>query len=97
MIRLYGKTDCGLCAAAKDKLHKLGLNFEALNLEDFTQPHEGWRRDRSCEISAAYAIIDKLPLIEVDGEYHDYPSAMRRLKQSGVTVAKERATTTPEN
>ena len=96
VIRVYGKPGCGLCEAAKEKLGRLGLEYQALNLADFTELHEGWRTDRSCEILAAYRLIDKMPVVEIDGDYHDYPTAMRLLKER-IQNVKEGAVVAAEN
>ena len=95
-IKVYGKPGCGLCEAAKDKLKKMGLMYEALNLSDFTELHDGWREDNSCDVLAAYMLIDKLPVVEINGQYMDYPSAMRQLK-GRAPVVEERATAAAEN
>jgi glutaredoxin len=94
VVKVYGKPGCGLCEAAKDKLKIMGLKYEALNLSDFTELHDGWREDRSCEVLAAYMLIDKLPLVQINDQYMDYPSAMRQLKkrpdeEKGATTAAE--------
>jgi glutaredoxin len=81
VIKVYGKPGCGLCEAAKDKFRMMGLAYESYNLSDYTEYHEGWRNDRSCEILAAYRLLEKMPVVEIDGEYLDYPSAMRRIKE----------------
>ncbi|MHC4914576.1 MAG: glutaredoxin domain-containing protein [Planctomycetota bacterium] len=95
MIKVYGKNGCGLCEAAKDKLQKMGVKYEALNLTDFTELHDGWRDDNSCEVLAAYMLIDKLPLVQINDRYMDYPSAMRQLKNRA--PMEKRATTAAEN
>lgn len=95
-IKVYGKAGCGLCDAAKDKLKRMGLKYEALTLSDFTDLHDGWREDNSCEVLAAHMLIDKLPVLEINGQYMDYPSAMRQLKNRAPAV-DERATTVAEN
>jgi glutaredoxin len=95
-IRVYGKPGCGLCEAAKQKLSMMGLEYQALNLADYTELHEGWRTDRSCEVLAAYRLIDKMPVVEIDGDYHDYPTAMRLLKDRRQNV-KEGAAVVAEN
>ena len=95
-IKVYGKPGCGLCEAAKEKLGMMGLEYQALNLSDYTELHDGWRTDRSCEILAAYRLIDKMPVVEIDGSYHDYPSAMRLLKDR-VHSSKEGAAVVAEN
>ena len=95
-IKVYGKPGCGLCEAAKQKLKMMGLEYQSLNLADYTELHEGWRQDRSCEILAAYRLIDKMPVVEIDGEYHDYPTAMRQLKER-MQETKEGVPATAEN
>jgi glutaredoxin len=95
VVKVYGKTGCGLCEAAKEKLKRMGLRYEALNLGDFTELHDGWRDDNSCEVLAAYMLLDKMPILEINGQYMDYPSAMRQLKRG--TAVEERATTVAEN
>ena len=96
IIKVYGKAGCGLCEAAKDKLKKLGLKHEVLNLSDFTELHDGWREDNSCEVLAAYTLIEKLPVVQINGQYMDYPSAMRQLKNRAPSEG-ERATAAAEN
>lgn len=83
-IEVYAKQGCGICDAAKDKLARLGLNFEARDLDESIRPHAGWREDGSIEVLAAYAMIDnRIPVIRIGAEFHDYPGAMRRLKTMG--------------
>lgn len=80
-IEVYSKQGCGICSAAKEKLERLGLEFKAVDLQEAIAPHAGWREDETVEIMAGYAMIDNhLPLIRIEGEFHSYPSAMRRLK-----------------
>ncbi len=89
-IQVYGKQGCGICESAKSKLERLGFPYQAHDLEQFTEPHEGWRDDKSVDILVAYTLNDqRLPLIRIDDEYHDYPSAMKRLK--GFTKEKRAA------
>ncbi|MHC4199756.1 MAG: glutaredoxin domain-containing protein [Planctomycetota bacterium] len=80
-IEVYSKQGCGICSAAKEKLELLGLDFKAVDLQEAITPHAGWREDETVEIMAGYAMIDNhLPLIRIEGKFHSYPSAMRRLK-----------------
>ena len=80
-IEVYSKEGCGICAAAKDKLRKLGLPFDTHDIETAVEPHEGWRADGSTDVLAFYAMIDNhLPVIRIDGECTDYANAMRQLK-----------------
>lgn len=79
-IRVFGKRGCGLCEAARDKIGRLGFEFEPLDLQRFTEPHEGWREDDSVSVLSAYTLLDKIPLIQIGRDFMDYPSAMRRLK-----------------
>lgn len=87
-IAVYAKKGCGICDAAKDKLGKMGFSYSAFDLQTTIEPHEGWREDGSVDVLAAYALIgNKLPVIRIDSEYHDYPGAMKRLKTLGVSAA----------
>ena len=80
VVRVFGKVGCGLCEAAKEKIQRLGFEFESLDLYRFTEPHEGWREDNSVSVLSAYRLLDKLPVIQVGRDFMDYPSAMRSLK-----------------
>ena len=85
-IEVYSKKGCKLCKAAKDKLAMMGADFKTFELASAVTLHEGWREDDTVEIMAGYAMIgNRLPLIRIEGEFHSYPSAMRRLK--GVDAA----------
>jgi glutaredoxin len=80
-IDIYSKEGCGICNAAKDKLARMGLEYSSHDLQTTIEPHQGWRSDGSVDVLAAYALIgNKLPVIRINDEFHDYPSAMRRLK-----------------
>jgi len=80
-IAVFGKKNCGICDAAKDKLNKMGLDYEAHELADYTTHHDGWRDDDSAGLLASYLMMDKLPIIRINEKYHDYPGAMKRLKK----------------
>jgi len=81
-IEVYSKEGCGICESAKKNLARLGLPFDSRDIESMVQPHEGWRRDGSADVLAMYAMIDNhLPIIRIDGECTDYPTAMRRLNK----------------
>ncbi len=87
-IDVYSKKGCGICDAAKDKLARLGLQYKNQELQAMIEPHQGWREDNSVDLLAAYAMIgNRLPVIKINDEYHDYPSAMRRLKGLGTRAA----------
>ena len=81
-VDLYGKAGCAMCLAAADKLVLLGLEFEKHEISTYVDYHEGWKEDGSVEISSAYYMFDqKLPIIRVDGDFFNYPGAMRRLRR----------------
>ena len=82
MIKVYGKSGCGLCEAAKDKLRKMGFEFESCDLPSTVKFHEGWRSDDAVEVLATYTDIGTMPVIVVDGEAMSYPESMRLLKKS---------------
>lgn len=80
MIKVYGKPGCGKCDAAKDKLKRMGLDYEEHTLSYHVEHHPGWRIDGSTEICAANALMDTMPLIEIEGKIYDYSAAMKVLK-----------------
>jgi len=82
MVRVYGKPDCGLCEAAKQKLAAMAVPFEARDIRPYTIHHNGWRTNGSVDILAVYTQSGTLPVIEIDGEYMTYPEAMRRLRRA---------------
>ena len=88
-IDIYSKQGCGICDAAKDKMGRLGLEYQTHDLLQVIEPHQGWREDGSIEVLAAYALLNnKLPVIKIDAEFHDYPSAMKRLKTLNADQAR---------
>lgn len=88
-IQVFSKPGCGKCEAAKDKIKKMGYEYIEHDLQYHVELHDGWRTDGSAEIMAAHSHLDTLPLIQVENDFHDYPSAMRRLKR----MSKESAGT----
>ncbi len=80
-IQVYSKPGCGKCEAAKDKLKRMGFEYNEHNLYYHIQHHEGWREDGSVEAMAAHTLLDTLPIFNVDGAFMDYPGAMRELKK----------------
>lgn len=80
VIEVYSKPGCGICEAAKDKLRKMGFDYEERDIEYHTTPHDGWREDGSVEAMAAHSLYDSIPLIRVGETVHDYAGAMRELK-----------------
>ena len=81
VVQIYSKPGCGKCEAAKDKLNKLGIDYEERSLEYHISHHDGWREDGSVEAMAAHTLLDTLPLFRVGEDFHDYPGAMRTLKR----------------
>ena len=84
-IKIYSKDGCEKCEAAKDKLDKMGYEYEEHTLSYHVNPHYNWRINGSRELLAWAA--DKgdpstqLPTIEINGEYYTYPEAMKELKR----------------
>lgn len=80
-IVLFGKKNCNLCTAAKDKLRLLGLDFSFIDLTPLVEHHEGWRTDGSVEALAVSTVFDgHLPIFKIAGRLYSYPEAMRTLK-----------------
>jgi len=87
-IIVYGKTGCARCEAAKDKLRRMGFDFDGRDLAKYTTHHDGWRDDGSVEAMAEYSRLNHpVPLILIDGRGYDYSGAMKKLK----AMAKEQA------
>ncbi len=86
-IHVYSKPGCGKCDAAKSKLKMMDLPFTEFNLEYYITPHEGWRNDGSADVMAAHTMLDgTLPIFRLNDEFHDYPTAMRKIKDTRVMV-----------
>ena len=81
-IHVYSKPGCGKCDAAKNKLKLMGLRYTEHNLEYYVNLHDGWRTDGSADVMAAHTMLDTLPIFRLDEEFHDYPTAMRKLKDT---------------
>jgi len=79
-ITVFGKPNCGLCKAAKEKLDLLKVPYTEGNVDEILQLHTGWRKDGSVEIVAFYYALGTLPVIQKDGELMSYPQLMKVLK-----------------
>lgn len=81
-ITVFGKKNCGLCEAAKDKLRMLELPFNFVDIAPLVEYHDGWRADGSVEALAANAAFDgHLPIIKMGAKLHTYPQAMKIIKE----------------
>ena len=81
-VKVYGKKDCGLCAAAEDKLKRMNIDYEKHDIAEASTPHEGWREDGSIEVQALHCQINMMiPMIVIDQRSYNYTSAMRELKK----------------
>ncbi len=81
MAEIYGKENCGICEAAKEKFDLLGVPYEFFNVDEFSMLHDGWRTDGSVARVAALALNNQtIPTIVIDGMPYTYGDAMRRLK-----------------
>jgi len=78
---VYGKPGCKLCEAAKDKLQRMDVWFEEVNIEDVLVVHQGWRDDGSCEVLAWYMLHETLPVIWYRDRCWGYPELMRELRR----------------
>lgn len=79
-IEVFSKPGCGKCEAAKSKLKIMGLEYVEHDLAYHVSLHDGWRHDGSTDIMTAHTMLDTLPMFRVNGEFHDYPTAMRVIK-----------------
>ena len=94
-VTVLGKLGCKLCDSAKDKLKLMDIPFKFKEIQPFLEHHDGWRKDGSGDILAAYHFYDQtMPIISVDGQCFNYPNAMnyiktKQAKLSAVPVKKE--------
>ena len=80
-IVLYSKPDCTICSRAKEKLELMKLPYETKDLKECIEHHEGWQKDNTHKLLAFFTQNNqRAPVIEIDGEYYDYPGAMQKLK-----------------
>ncbi|MCX7933845.1 MAG: glutaredoxin [Planctomycetota bacterium] len=77
MILIFGKQGCGLCDAAKQKMDILGIDYLFVDAENLP---ENWRDLDIAGAMAEYQMHDRLPWIQIDGCWYDYPAAMKILK-----------------
>ena len=90
MIVVYGKEGCGKCEAAKEKLRRLGIDYEARDAAEAMALHEGWREDGTADLRAASEAFDgDLPLLRVGGVVYDYAGAMRAIKHRRSEMARK--------
>ena len=81
VVEIYGKQDCGLCSAAKDKMRIMKIPCEVFDVEEIKLVHPGWRTDGAVTRLANLAFNDfKIPTVVVDGAPYRYSAAMARLK-----------------
>jgi len=79
-IKVFGSETCEFCAEAKEKLDVMGLAYDALNVADYTDLHDGWRDDDAIDVLVALELNDRrLPLIKIDDAFFDYVGAMDHL------------------
>jgi glutaredoxin len=79
-VIVYGREQCKLCVAAKDKLQMMEVPFRFELIDTYIAYHEGWREDHSVEILATYRLHETLPVIKIDGLFLSYPLAIKHLK-----------------
>jgi glutaredoxin-related protein len=63
-IRLYGKQGCEQCDKAKDKLKKMNLRFEFVDVTGWLEYSDDWRsrREETVYFHAAYDFYYPMPL-----------------------------------
>lgn len=81
VIVVLGKSGCGKCASAKEKLELMGLPYHAVELDTA----EGRDHPSADDALAAAAdgglnIGNDIPIIVIDGVAYKYAEAMKTLK-----------------
>lgn len=89
MIKVYSKPGCGKCDSLKEKLDRLGVEYEEHTLEYHITAQPGWqdRNDRDLLVWCCQQGLpaEQLPTVEIDGEYYAYAGAIKVLKRKGVS------------
>ena len=81
MIEIFGKENCGICDAAKDKMERMKIPYGFHNVDEFTEVHEGWREDGSVDRVALLSLNNvTIPTIVIEGKPYTYTEAMKLLK-----------------
>jgi hypothetical protein len=96
LVRVYGRSDCGICNRAKEKMDRLGVEYEARDVDRCMTWHEGWRTDGSVDlmVHAQMALENDhlpLPIIQIDNQFYTYSGAMKELKKRGRKLPVRRA------
>ena len=80
-IVIIGKTGCGKCEAAKEKIALLGLTCDYVAIDHATE----WKNQNAHEAlaAAAFAGLDfgHPPILVIDGQAYRYAAAMKVLKK----------------
>jgi len=89
-ITVYSKPGCKICDSAKAHIQSMGFSYQEKELSTYLTIHDGWEKDESVGLMAACAYhgnpFHQLPTICIDGDYFNYPTAMKFLK----SVVKEK-------
>ncbi len=82
IIKVYSKENCDKCKSAKEKLDRMGLEFEEHSAEYHGELNDGWRDNGSVGFKAESVKLEgQLPVIEIDGQCRGYSEAMLILKE----------------
>lgn len=85
-VQLYSKQGCKMCVSFKEKLAKLGVDYQEHELAYHIAPHQGWREDGSADLMAAHTLYGTMPLVRVEGKVLDYPGAIAELRRLQATA-----------
>jgi glutaredoxin len=79
-IVILGKSNCGKCQAAKDKIERLGLEYVYVAMDE----PNGWKRKVVTEAMGCAnqqdMDIGRPPIIVIDNQAFEYAAAMKTLK-----------------
>lgn len=82
-IVILGKTGCGKCTAAKEKIALMGLTCVYVTVDNALN----WKSEKAHEALAAAAFagleFGHLPILVIDGIAYQYAAAMKVLKKRG--------------
>lgn len=72
-ITLITRDDCGYCLMAKEALHQKNLDYKERKIG------EDIRREEVLELVEAHGLGNLLPIVIIDGEYHNYSTFIDRI------------------
>ena len=83
VITIYGRENCDVCGRFKKHIDELGFKYQFEDFDKVVGDKPEWRTTHQVDVMAAYHAINDahLPVINIDGRYHTFSSAINHLKE----------------